>query len=92
MVACHGDHAGKAHLTIRSREGAPELAIRNMPFEVDAADTVGEEQARILAKAARLAREVAAFIEAEAAHAHGWPLASGDGQAPRAFGQPIERR
>ena len=92
VVACHGDHAGKAHLTIRACDGGAEIAIRHMPFAADAGQTVTEEQAQILAHAAELAREAAAFLAAETSQLHAWPTSPADGEAPKAFGQPIPPR
>ena len=91
MVACHGDHAGKAHLAIRA-EGGAEVAIQHMPFAADPGRTVAEEQARILVQAAELARQAADFLAAEASQLHAWPISPAGAETPTAFGQPIPPR
>ena len=93
VVSCHGDHAGKAHVSISHGGGPCELVVRNMAFAADPAESVAEEQARILAEAARLAREAADFLAAEAVKSAGWPTGPGrrEGQAPNAFGYPLSK-
>lgn len=91
VVACHGDHAGKAHVSISHGGGPCELVVRNMIFEADPSESLIEEQTRILAQAARLAQEAADFLAAEAARSGGWPTGPGrrDGASPNAFGYPL---
>jgi hypothetical protein len=98
VVACHCDHAGKAHLSVRRLDGGAEIAIQNIPFDAVQDESLVEEQARILADAARLAGQAAAFLQAEAKLERGWPTRSaklsdapGDGGQPNAFGQPTPR-
>jgi hypothetical protein len=98
VVACHGDHAGKAHLAIRCLDESVEIAIQHMSFEADPTETLAEEQARILSKAARLAQEAVAFLRQEATKSRSWPTQCAklgaspkDGEAPNAFGFPIPR-
>lgn len=73
VAACHGDHAGLAHVTVKHVAGGAEVAVQHMPFDSDAAEALAVEQARILAKASEIALEAAAFMKAEAARACGWP-------------------
>jgi hypothetical protein len=98
VAACHGDHAGKAHLSVRDRQGGAEIAIHHMPFDADLNESLGEEQARILALAAGIARAAAEFLEAAATEVRAWPTHSPklgpsprQGEAPNAFGHPLSR-
>ncbi len=87
VVACHGDHAGKAHLSVRRRSDGAEVAIRHMPFEADTRQPLPEEQARILAEAVRVVREAADFLQAESRQRRTWPTSPGE--PPNVFGHPI---
>jgi hypothetical protein len=89
VVDCHCDHAGKAHLSIRARVGGVEVAIQHLPFEAQPQQTEPEEQAAILAIAARIAHDAADFLLAESGRPRSWPTRARDGEAPSAFGQPI---
>jgi hypothetical protein len=84
VVACHCDHAGQAHLTLRHLVGGSEVAIQQMPFETEEPESLAQEQARILADAARVARAAAEFLECEARQARAWPTRSTEGE-------PIQR-
>jgi len=90
VVSCHGDHAGKAHLSVRRGACGAQIAIQHMPFEADAGESLAEEQSRILCQAAKIAREAADFFEAEAGQMRGWPDRK-QAAEPNAFGQPIPR-
>lgn len=89
IVACHGDHAGKAHLSIRCLDGGVEIAIQHMPFEAAHGEALPAEQARILALAAQVARDAARFLQAEAALARGWPTHKSR-RGANAFGYPLD--
>lgn len=98
VASCHGDHAGNAYVTVKHVRVGAEVAVQHVPFDADAGESVAEEQARILGKAARIAREAAAFLEAEAKLACGWPTQASapgasprEGEPPNAFGQPVPR-
>jgi hypothetical protein len=98
VVACHGDHAGKAHLAIRHLDGTLEIAIQHMPFDADPAESLAQEQARILDLAARIAQQAVAFLSDEATKARTWPTRRAklgasptDGEAPNAFGYPLSK-
>jgi hypothetical protein len=92
VVACHGDHAGKAHVSLGARDGPAEVAIRHMPFESDPGLTLSEEQAQILAQAAEVARRAAEFLAAEAAQTRSWPTSPhAEEEPPNVLGQPVRR-
>ncbi len=73
VVACHGDHAGKAHVAVIHLKGGAEVAILGMPFDADLNESQVEEQARILAHAARIMRKAAEFLQSESMQVRDWP-------------------
>jgi hypothetical protein len=73
IAACHGDHAGKAHVAVIHLKGGAEIAILGLPFDADLKESQVEEQARILADAARVVRRVADFLQSESMQVRDWP-------------------
>lgn len=74
VAACHGDHAGRAHVAVIHLKGGAEIAFLGLPFEGDPRESVVEEQARILADAARIARKAADFLKSESMQVRDWPV------------------
>jgi len=64
VAACHSDRAGKAHVSIK-HAGGTEISIQHIPFECDPAEVLTQEQQRIVAEAARIARKAAEFLDAQ---------------------------
>lgn len=98
VASCHCNRAGRAYVTVKQPATGAVVVFQHLPFEHCCAESVQEEQHRIVTEAARIAREATEFLAAQTKQLCSWPtmeLRPGpsprEGESPNAFGFPIGR-